>query len=671
MKTLYNKIFLSIVGALFLFAACEESILDRESSPIMPDNCQGVYFPSTNPAVIEMEPTEPTQITIDIARVDSVSAVEVPITVDVNTDNVFVVPAKAVFAAGEKITTITVTFPTAGEGIAYSLRLSVSGDEYVNKYASTVSYVLTSVTRIKWSTTTGTTGTTEPFVYIDGTFLTFYGVSQIPMYVETEKAEVGDVVRYRFKNPFRVATPGNWYGDDYIPEPDADGIYNGYYYNYPGDVDETRDYYIVIEIDKKGNVSMIPSELGVIWSYGMFSIGSIYGYVSTNIDLYPLGSFEEGEEGNVITFPTNSLYISMANYNNGGKYPCATPTIIYTTKAAYIAANLKIKDFNEVEYEEIEGAVSEFESAAYSESWNQTIAKAIDIDPNNEDSEYKDLYYLAGLYAEDFGLAFYYNGKTVSIPAAQKIGEQMYNKDIYVSQSETIESSVVTNSKGITIYTLGLKFHFVDGTVIAEFAEIYYYSKDPVSYELTDFCGDFTMKGISLFGQADAQRNVSIVAGTESNTFVITGIQYAESVRAIFDPQTSVLIIRPQSLPDYGQYDVTLYTYDNTVSQSASMSFTRNLKGELRLSPDSEASGYLLGSQAAGGWMDGYYNLVFIPRVATRSSFVPSSLDTSIKVFSDVVSVVKTPKCAKGNFAIKDKKSIKATMKKNIDKILF
>ncbi|MDR2057576.1 MAG: hypothetical protein LBP83_04720 [Dysgonamonadaceae bacterium] len=654
---------LAISLILFGFAACTEDIPERETSPVTPENCKGIYFPTNNQATVELEPTEPTEITITIARTDSVGDIEVPITVDVNDEDVFVVPEKAAFADKEKVTTFTVTFPTAAEGITYNLKLSVSGSEFVDEYAQASPFLSTNVTRIKWNVV-------DPFVYVDGTFLTFYGVGQLPMYVETEKAEVGNAVRYRFKNAYRVATPGAWQGDEYIPEADADGIYNGYYYNWPGDVDETKNYYTVIEIDKDGNVSMAPCELGVTWGDGMFSIGSIYGNLSTDIDSYPLGIYEKGEDGDIITFPANSLYVSMENYNNGGKYPCSTPTIIYTTKAAYIAANLKIDDFNGIEYEEIEGVVSEFESAAYSESWSQSFSKAIDIDPDNEESEYKDLFYLANLYADGFGLAFYYNGKSISIPTGQETGRKVYGNDIYISPSDNIESSVQISNKGVTIYTFGLKFHYEDGTVVGEFAETFYYSKDPVSYAITDFQGNYKLTASSQFaGYPDADMDVTIAAGESENTFVITGIDLAEEVKATFDPGTSTLSIAPQELADYETFDITLYTTtpEGDVSTTATMDFNFNMAGNLIMTATSEADGYLLRSDAAGGWVDGYYNLKFTPqskeRALTQKNTVSRQLTSKI-LKKD--SVAKKQKCLKNNFAVQGKTSVKKMLQKGM-----
>ncbi|MDR0834798.1 MAG: hypothetical protein LBN93_11580 [Candidatus Symbiothrix sp.] len=161
----------------------------------------------------------------------------------------------------------------------------------------------------------------DPFIYVDGTFKTFYNVTPLPMYVQTETATVNGNVRYRFKNAYRVATAV------------SGGIYDGFPYNDPGDFDESKTYNTVIEVDKANKVSMLPGEIGVNWGNGMFSIGSIYPTVSTSVASYPLGTLV----GDVITFPASSLYISMALYNNGGKYICSTPTYIFRTKAAYDA----------------------------------------------------------------------------------------------------------------------------------------------------------------------------------------------------------------------------------------------------------------------------------------------------------------------------------------------
>lgn len=638
-----NKLLIAIsVLVAFTIAACSEYEDTIEPSPEVPAGNQGVYFPSSNTNVFELEPTAPTEITLTIARAESSGAVDVPIVVEINDEDVFNVPQTVSFADGETEKEFTVSFPSAGEGITYKLKLAVEGDEYVNPYATALPYVTTNVTRIKWEPVE------EPMVYIDGTFTALFGVDLFPMYVNAEKAVLGDVVRYRFKNAYDVPS-----GD-----PDEDGIYDGYPYNADGDVDVNNDYYTIIEIDDpdgtSGDVYMFPHNTGVDWGYGMIAIGSksnSYGKLAND----------------VITFPSGSLFFSMANYNGAAKYTPAEATLIYLTKEAFIAANMKIEDYNDVEYEAIVGEVGEFESAAYSDNWSQTLAKAIDIDPENEESEYKDLYYLANLYAEGYGVAFYYTeGGDVKIPENQPIGREVFGKDIYVSPSETIESSVEVNAKGVSIYTLGLIFHFEDGTIVGDFAEKFFYSETAVVYAKEDFIGDFLMTGPSQFSGSDpANMNVTIAAGTDENSLVITGIDYAAEVTATYDPSTSMMSVAPQSLADYvganGTYDMTLFTTDaDGVSETSAIDFTFNMQGDMVIASTSVGDGYLLRSEAIGGWVDGYYNLVFSP-VQTKSAGINTQSLSSFAVRSDADMIVKEADELSGanNFKVIGKKNPK------------
>ena len=637
--------------AVVLMASCSDFEDTVVASPEVPAGTQGVYFPATNTKAFELEPTDPTQITLTIAREESTGTVSVPVTVEINTDEIFTVPATVNFADGETEKEFTVTFPNAGEGTKYDLKLSVFGDEYVNPYLAALPYLTTSVTRIKWSPVS------EPMVYIDGTFSALFGVEFLPMYVEAEKASVTGMVRYRFKNAYDVPS-----GDG---EPDVDGIYDGYPYNATGEFDESNDYYTIIEIDNATNeVFMYANEIGVDWTYGMISIGSVYKNVSNDKAAYPLGKLS----GDVITFGASSLYFSMANYNSGGKYPSANPTVIYLTKDAFIAANMKIEDFNNVEYVAVEGEVGEYESAAYSDAWSQTLSKAIDIDAENEESEYIDLYFLSDLYAEGKGVAFYYTeGGKVKIPANQPIGTKVLGKDIYVSQSEEIESSVEINAKGVTIYTLGLMFHFEDGTIVGDFAEKFYYSEDAVTYEKADFLGNFLMTGSSQFsGEPDAEMNVTVAEGDADNSLLISGIDYAEEVVATFDAATSVMSVAPQTLSDVvlsgSTYDATLYTttVDGDVSTSAAIDLTFNMQGDLVITASSEADGYLIRSEDAGGWLDGYYGMVFSPSV-TKSTSINAQNVSKINVHSvlNVTTREESDNVDVNNFKIKGKKDPK------------
>ena len=546
------------------FAACSDFEDTELISPDKPAGSQGAFFPTSNVAAHELEPTDPTQITVTVSRAVSAGAASLPIVVKTNDDNVFNVPATANFADGETETDILVTFPNADEGVTYKLVLAVEGDQAVDPYGAGAISTATQVTRIKWEPVE------DPFIYRDGTFEgAGWGDNSRPMYVYAEKAQLGSSVRYRLKNVYAPATSAN---------PDADGVYNGFFNFDPG-FDSSKDWLTVIEIHSaagtSGDVSMFTHEIGSQRSdYGWISIGSKAGSFGTL-------------SANKITFPAGSLLF----YDNDGSYDARTTTI-YLTKEAYIADNMRIVDFNDVEYVEIEGELEVFESLAYGETWSKTLFTAVDIDSLNDESEYKDLFYLEDLYADNYGLAFYYNEETgsVNIPENQQIGREVFGRSLYVSQSESNESSVEVNYKGTSIYTFGLIFHFDDGTIVGDFTETFYYNEDALVYEKDDFLGEFSLTG------GTAAMDVEIEEKSTDN-FTITGITNADEVNAIFNPTNLTLSISPQILANVALGE-NVYEAEFDIlkpsgsANDATLDFEFNLRGNLVVSDTSVGTGF-------------------------------------------------------------------------------
>ncbi|MDD4776801.1 MAG: hypothetical protein PHV53_00790 [Fermentimonas sp.] len=639
-----NKIIKALSLLLVVaFAACsdfEDTVID---SPERPAGNLGVFFPA-NPSLFELEPTDEPKITLKIAREISAGAVQVPVKVEINDENIFNVPQSVSFADGQKEVEFNVTFPEAKEGVAYDLKLVVEGDTYVNPYGSPLNYVSTTVSRIKWSPVP------RPLVYIDGTFATLFGVQFYPMYVEADSVKLDESTRYRFKNAYRVPT-----SDD----PDEDGIFDGYPYNSPGDFDDSQDWLTTIEIYENGKVFMGSSEIGVDWGYGMISIGNLLGNTSqTDESAYPLGKFEN----NVITFGANSLYFSMAGYSNGGKYAASNPTTIYLSKEAYIAANLKIEDFNDVEYELVEGELGTFESAAYSDIWSRTLSQAIDLDVDNEDSDYKSLFYISDLYAEDYGLAFYNYDGVIRIPENQPTGIEFLGNEVFVSQSPKHSSSVYENFKGTSVYTFGLIFHYKDGTIVGDFAETYYYSEEALTYVKDDFLGNFSLIG------ATEPLDVVIDENTDNN-FVITGIKYADAVKATFDSTEVSLTIVPQALADTetadGVYEAVLYTVIPAgASGSAPLKFEFNLRGDLVVSESSIASGFRIRGFNVEDeddqlWLHSNLKPIFIVQESE------DALSSSIESYALRTTIVDKFTGSGPNFFKQGKKSVNAKTLKN------
>lgn len=239
------------------------------------------------------------------------------INVEQGADN-YNVPATVDFAANETEKAIKVSVKeSADQGTALPLEMKFD-DDVVNPYTTGSKDLFVNVTVIKW----------EPFgtgYWIGNIVNKIFGVDPQPMAVQLEKATTA--TKYRFASLYaKVAT-----------SQDEMGAYDGYPYNDEGDLTGNGGNF-VITVTKEG-ASLAPVQLGMDWSYGEFSIGQVYGNVSTNISSYPLGVFKASKTGGVITWAPSSLYISMVNFNDGGKYPCDKgPTYLYLSKEDYAAS---------------------------------------------------------------------------------------------------------------------------------------------------------------------------------------------------------------------------------------------------------------------------------------------------------------------------------------------
>lgn len=307
-----NKI-LSLFVIALIATSCDP---DAESYTLgeLEDGNQGICFAGNYTQTVEVEPGI-TSFDLTLTRALTDAAGTVDVTVINNEKNIFVCPSTVSFAAGEKTAKLTVEAPSAAEGITYNLQLALSGND-VSNYSSGYHEISVNFAILKWeSIGTG--------YYLDGTFSNFFKVDpSVPMAVEIEKTTTATSTRFRFDSPFaKVATAQ-----------DEVGGFNGYPFNEEADI-VPGEYTFVIDVTKEG-ASLKPVQYGMDWGYGMFSGGSVYGNLSTNINSYPLGVYNE--KAGSITFPANSLYVSMADYQDGGAYPCTNPSYLYLSAEAYL-----------------------------------------------------------------------------------------------------------------------------------------------------------------------------------------------------------------------------------------------------------------------------------------------------------------------------------------------
>ena len=149
MKTINKYFLMALAGGLLSFTACSDDI-EREPSPVVDPNCQGVYFSADNNYELELEPEAALEMILTVERTNTESAATVKVEVLSNTENVFEVPETVSFEAGEAEAPLTIKFPNAEIGVSYSYSLKFEEGTY-NPYADQLTYVSGSMIRIKWN----------------------------------------------------------------------------------------------------------------------------------------------------------------------------------------------------------------------------------------------------------------------------------------------------------------------------------------------------------------------------------------------------------------------------------------------------------------------------------------------------------------------------------------
>lgn len=199
-----------------------------------------------------------------------------------NAENIFEVPATVSFADGEKEAPLTLKFPNAEIGAAYSYALKIAEGDY-NPYADKTAFISGAVIRIKWNPL-------ETAIYTDGMISALYGVEYpLSWYVNAEYATFPDgSQRVRLNSPYCVAE-----------NVDENKIYDGYPYLRPENIANPN---VKMQININGKEAQIPAlKFGAFLNSddGQLIGGSAYGVFSGGKDKYPLGEVAYDEEGNL------------------------------------------------------------------------------------------------------------------------------------------------------------------------------------------------------------------------------------------------------------------------------------------------------------------------------------------------------------------------------------
>ena len=625
MKTI-NKYFLMLAMVAFGLTACEEEV-KREPSPDF-DGKKAVFFPISEEAK-EVDPKDVFEHEIMIVRTSKAAEATIKLKVQENTSKVFTVPESVKFAAKQDTTTFKVKFPKAKIDSTYTLVITLDdavSDPYRVEHPT---YQLT-INVAKWNDVTD-----KVAVVFDGITNVFYGVGNPGWYCPYQRKDNADgSFDIRLLNVY-TRLPEYKDGDYDSPIADKFGIYGGYPYNYPEDVDSEGTYNMTLHVAKNGAATFDAFALGMTWSYGAF-----YGAHAPSAGQ---GVFNKADQS--ITFPGGSVLCAMSGYKDGAWYSGTEPMIVFLDDALWQDINSAISvesledGFNDasLEWKPIAGELRTLVSSIESDSWDVQLENVIDPNPKDkqgEGSDFFNLFRLADVYAEGFGLAFYWDtikGK-IELPAMiQPTGMNYLSKDIYVGPSATTESFV----EDITLKGSKVKaFHFFlqvqtkDGGDMGEYEEVFYLGPKAIVWEKKDYIGAFTLTGFSPFdGSAMAQ---NVVIKEENDALIMLGVARADTIVLGFDAETGAISIEPQFLPGVFSYQGTDYpivlaTFDEdfNIGFTAKLEFAFDLSGVAKLTANSEAIGYLVQAYQLGN-LAGCYDLALVP--APAAAVAPRNL---------------------------------------------
>lgn len=302
-----NKIFsksivaLSAIVALTLASCTDKYEYDAESAYVSGDQ---VYFSNEMSNIIET-PTTENSFNVQVGRANSTGALTVPVTIVMEEGCIYTCNATQVsFAPGQSTANLTFTYDP--EQVVYGTYYDIS-----------IMLNPTSGTPYGKSTYSFKAGMTEwvkmagKAIYREDLVNAAWSVENLLLSVDIEESVVNTGM-YRLVNP---------YGKDYP-------------YNEPGNWDDTKDYYLLIDATDPDFVHIPRSELGADWSYGMwqaigyadyfFEKGNSWDVIKSNRpDLF--GTFKDG----VITMPAGSVLFDYGGgllvSNNSGLFAVALP----------------------------------------------------------------------------------------------------------------------------------------------------------------------------------------------------------------------------------------------------------------------------------------------------------------------------------------------------------
>ncbi|MBQ3633940.1 MAG: hypothetical protein II952_06555, partial [Paludibacteraceae bacterium] len=600
---------------------CEKQ-QEREPSPVF-EGTSSVFFPVSSESE-ELEPTVALEHEIKISR-DTLNseAITVKLIVTNNDENIFEVPESVSFAAGVKETSFVVKFPNAQVDGTYNLAIELEPLQS-NPYMTLKPTYSYTVNIAKWDAVTD-----KKAIIFDGIINAWYVVGNPGWYVNYSRKDNADgSFDIRLLNPYTVL-PEYKDGDYDSPIADEFGLYGGFPYNYPTDVVEGT-FNMTIHVARNGSATFDGFDLGMDWGNGMF-------YARYYDPTIP-GVWNSAEKS--ITFPAGS----SASFRGESGRLNSEPIVVFLDDAIWKDINSSISiasledGFNDasIEWTTIESKLNTIVSTIQPGLIETQLESAVDPNPEDkqgEGSDFFNLFRLKDVYTPGLGLAFYFDeekGK-ISLPASlQPTGLSFAGKDIFVgpAANDCYIEELELQGKPAKLFHFFLQVQTKDGGNLGEFEEIFYFSTEEIVWgeKAEDFVGTYKLTASSQFsGEADADMDVAIEQ--KDDKLILLGVDLSDTIWVDFDNETKKISIAPQALGDYGPYDITLYTttVEGDISTTEPIVLSMAFGGIIKVDAASGADGYLLRSEAVGGWVDGYYDLTFTPAASAAAPAIKSA----------------------------------------------
>ncbi len=536
----FNKLGLFLCTAALLASCSDDNTYTAGEWDGTKTESEGFYnvaFEETSYSV-EKDPTEPTVSQIVLTRTNAEEAIEVPLEVVTNTDNVFQI-GKCQFAAGDSVAVVDINYPDAVVGTPYTLQLTITDKRFVSSYTQNFNCTL-NLTRVKWNLM-GIGKFEENYMW--------GGVANCDFYVRDD-----DSTQFRIKHPFDNMKVY------YEPLNDSIFIYQYDIYNnnaaeyitmrilQPGE--EFRD----VEISQDGLVFYNPMNSGYFMSNYGADVMIYHPSTFTDFDTEDSWAFSKvlvwQEDGKTPAKVQLAGMYYMDGVGGWDETQVDGDMIIYFPgyKDPYKADITADFDWEAI-YE------GKFTSNQLQASGTATLYKGTCVNTTDDcdkvfAAEYGEAYVIASPYAQDYNLYFTLKDGQILVPEGlerQPIGINAMGTDVYAKinyAKSTFTEKVITLNITFTDKEGTKEFGTADETL----SNITYTTVGTVDYTYTQ-----------LFSNEDGSSNVD--AGLElqqrdddPTQFRVLNWGVGTEFQFVWDQESNVMAVPTQLAAIHPQY---------------------------------------------------------------------------------------------------------------------